>query len=97
MPRSAEDPLNPQPFSARSNWNAVVASLDVGLHNADIARHLDMNTIRIRAITRRNNVDTDHFYVLAAKYHNVVELAVCGGHTDNFDVLWVGEGKGLQA
>ena len=97
MPWPAEDALDPEPSSSRSNRHTVIAGLDVSLNDADITRHLDMDAVCVWTITWRNNIDTDHLHSLTAMDHNVVQLAVHRAHPNDFNILRVAEGKRLEA
>ena len=58
------------------NRDAIITSANGRFGYSHIVGMANMNAISVWAISRRNDLDTMHFHVLAAIYDNVVQLAI---------------------
>lgn len=76
MTRTACHAFDPEVLSARTNGDAVVSSSDGGVEDGNISRQLDVDAVRVGAVTIGDQLHSSHLHILAMIYYHVEHLAI---------------------
>lgn len=96
MTRATPNALDPQVLSAGADGDAIIPSRDVRVKDQDVARELDVDSIRVRAVAVGLHSHPLDANVPAPVYGDVEHLAVHGHQVFYPDVVRVGEAQCLR-